>query len=318
MQTKTNPRLPSCHRDPSRRLHSPPDVSTALPGGESTANSRTPDSKISTYRENLAVSLTALHQQQLQCTAMAAVTKLIRPSNFRGSPTEDARQWLESYETISTYNSWGDADQRNIFSMYLDDTARNEFLCAKLLNDWQDTAAHATAGGNPATSAVPAVQSTSEELLDYSETCVLNLDEIDFGSSEIWQSNCNGTNFDTGPAVTKEAYDACHRELYFQAGDLLLVWKPFPRSEKIRKASSALATPAPVNYEVISETGRGKSDIVHVAQMKSFHEATMEWHSPQALVSGSAETASEKGQQKIKNNIRGTRSTCLDRSTTSD
>ncbi|KAK4037656.1 hypothetical protein OUZ56_029687 [Daphnia magna] len=97
----------------------------------------------------------------------------------------------------------------------------------------------------------------------------------------------------------KEAYDACHRELYFQAGDLLLVWKPFPRSGKIRKASLALATPAPVNYE-------------------SFHEATMEWHSPQALVSGSAETASEKGQQKIKNNIRGTRSTCLDRSTTSD
>ncbi|KAK4037659.1 hypothetical protein OUZ56_029690 [Daphnia magna] len=116
----------------------------------------------------------------------------------------------------------------------------------------------------------------------------------------------------------KEAYDACHRELYFQEGDLLLVWKPFPRSGKIRKASSALATPAPVNYEVISATGRGKSDIVHVAQMKSFHEATMEWHSPQALVSGSAETASEKGQQKIKNNIRGTRSTCLDRSTTSD
>ncbi|KAK4037658.1 hypothetical protein OUZ56_029689 [Daphnia magna] len=91
---------------------------------------------------------------------MAAVTKLIRPSNVRGSPTEDARQWLESYETISTYNSWGDADQRNIFSMYLDDTARNEFLCAKLLNDWQDTAAHATAGGNQATSAVPGLQTS--------------------------------------------------------------------------------------------------------------------------------------------------------------
>ncbi|KAK4037655.1 hypothetical protein OUZ56_029686 [Daphnia magna] len=96
---------------------------------------------------------------------MAAVTKLIRPSNFRGSPTEDARQWLESYETISTYNSWGDADQRNIFSMYLDDTARNEFLCAKLLNDWQDTAAHATAGGNPATSARPVSGVEPKELM---------------------------------------------------------------------------------------------------------------------------------------------------------
>ncbi|KZS20370.1 Uncharacterized protein APZ42_012952 [Daphnia magna] len=44
------------------------------------------------------------HQQQRQRTAMAAVRKFISPPIFRGSPTEDARQWLEHYETISTHN----------------------------------------------------------------------------------------------------------------------------------------------------------------------------------------------------------------------
>lgn len=68
---------------------------------------------------------------------MAAVTKLIRPSNVRGSPTEDARQWLECYEKISTHNGWGDANKRNNFTVYLDDTTQNWFLCAE-----------PTAGGN--------------------------------------------------------------------------------------------------------------------------------------------------------------------------
>ncbi|KAK4024100.1 hypothetical protein OUZ56_009490 [Daphnia magna] len=51
------------------------------------------------------------HQQQRQRTAMAAVRKFISPPIFRGSPTEDARQWLEHYETISTHNGWGNADK---------------------------------------------------------------------------------------------------------------------------------------------------------------------------------------------------------------
>ncbi|KZS02356.1 Uncharacterized protein APZ42_000633, partial [Daphnia magna] len=162
MQKKPNPRLPSCPRNPSRRLH--PELSSELSGGESPATGQTQDPEISTSTENLATSGQHLvgnprHQQQRQRTAMAAVRKFISPPIFRGSPTEDARQWLERYETISTHNGWDNADKRNNFSMYLDDTARNWFLCARLPNDWEDTPAQPAAGGNPATPLVPGLRS---------------------------------------------------------------------------------------------------------------------------------------------------------------
>ncbi|KZS01628.1 Uncharacterized protein APZ42_001660 [Daphnia magna] len=47
----------------------------------------------------------------------------------------------------------------------------------------------------------------------------------------------------------------------------------------------------------MSTTGRGKSDIVHVTRMKSFHEATLEWESPQISIPDSTEKAAEKDQQ---------------------
>ncbi|KZS02316.1 Uncharacterized protein APZ42_000692, partial [Daphnia magna] len=43
--------------------------------------------------------------------------------------------------------------------MYLDDTARNWFLCARIPNDWEDTTAQPAAGGNPATPAVTGLRS---------------------------------------------------------------------------------------------------------------------------------------------------------------
>ncbi|KAI9552626.1 pol polyprotein [Daphnia sinensis] len=144
MQKKPNPRLPSCPRDPSRRLH--PELSESS-DGESTATGQTQHPEISTSTENLATSGEVIieqsrssssedrsesgsdneadlrqlthpvvpvigqrlfgpprHQQQPQAAAMAAVRKFISPPIFRGSPTEDARQWLERYETISTHN----------------------------------------------------------------------------------------------------------------------------------------------------------------------------------------------------------------------
>ena len=207
MQKKTKSRLPSCPRDPSRRLHPLPDVSTdraesastpnSFPQAEPSTASKTQDFETagledvqvtsraetvrrsgsnslvsqsdsgSDYEEDLRVPTNPVvpvigqnlfgpprHFQQIQRPAMAAVRKFISPPTFRGSPTEDARQWLERYETISTHNGWGDADKRNNFSMYLDDTARNWFLCARLPNDWEDTAAQPAAGGNPATPVV--------------------------------------------------------------------------------------------------------------------------------------------------------------------
>ncbi|KZS10308.1 Uncharacterized protein APZ42_025255 [Daphnia magna] len=102
----------------------------------------------------------------------------------------------------------------------------------------------------------------------------------------------------------KEAYDARYRELSFQAGDLVLVYKPFRKIGKSEKllhrwlgSFRVLRQTTSVNYEMISGTGRGKSDTVHVARMKSFHEATLEWQSTQTSMSGNNEIAAEKDEQ---------------------
>ncbi|KZS02273.1 Uncharacterized protein APZ42_000748, partial [Daphnia magna] len=99
------------------------------------------------------------HIVQPQRQAMAAVRKFTSPPIFRGSPDEDARKLMERYETISYHNGWGDAEKRNNFNMYLDDTGRNWFLCARIPNDWEDTTEHPAAGGNPATPAVTGLRS---------------------------------------------------------------------------------------------------------------------------------------------------------------
>ncbi|KAK4028255.1 hypothetical protein OUZ56_017535 [Daphnia magna] len=113
------------------------------------------------------------HQQQFQGTAMAAVRKFTSPPIFLGNPIEDARQWLECYETISSPNGWGDADKRKNFSVYLDDTERNWFLCARLPNDLQDTAAQAAAGENLTTPAVPGLQaSLTSDTREWKDTTV--------------------------------------------------------------------------------------------------------------------------------------------------
>jgi hypothetical protein len=75
------------------------------------------------------------HIMQQQRQAMTAVRKFISPPIFRVSPDEDARQWMKHYETIYSHNGWVDAEKRNNFNMYLDDTARNWFNCARLPNE---------------------------------------------------------------------------------------------------------------------------------------------------------------------------------------
>ncbi|KZR95625.1 Uncharacterized protein APZ42_010543, partial [Daphnia magna] len=82
----------------------------------------------------------------------------------------------------------------------------------------------------------------------------------------------------------KERYDSHHRDLSFQSGDLVLVYKPFRKVGKSEKLLhrwlgpfKVLRKTTPVNYEVTSATGRGKTDIVHVIRMKPFFEASNEW-----------------------------------------
>ncbi|KAI9555916.1 hypothetical protein GHT06_018446 [Daphnia sinensis] len=174
MPTKKNPRLPSCPRSPSRRLHplrelSSPLIEEADSQGESaeTEDSNSdPETEVALRAASQVVPVggqqviaPSRHIVQQQRQAMTAVRKFISPRTFRGSLDEDARQWMERYETISAHNGWGDAEKRNNFSMYLDDTARNWFLCARVPNDWDDTAAQPAAGGNPATPAVTGLRS---------------------------------------------------------------------------------------------------------------------------------------------------------------
>ncbi|KAK4017529.1 hypothetical protein OUZ56_032941 [Daphnia magna] len=56
MQKKSNPRLPSCPRDRSRRLH--PEQSPELSGGESATTGPTQDPEFSTSIENIVTSET--------------------------------------------------------------------------------------------------------------------------------------------------------------------------------------------------------------------------------------------------------------------
>ncbi|KAK4024598.1 hypothetical protein OUZ56_010021 [Daphnia magna] len=50
----------------------------------------------------------------------------------------------------------------------------------------------------------------------------------------------------------------------------------------------------PVNYEVTSATGRGKTDIVHVIRMKPFFEASNEWQLPQEIAPNNLEETTGK------------------------
>ncbi|KAK4027990.1 hypothetical protein OUZ56_017153 [Daphnia magna] len=94
------------------------------------------------------------HIVQPQIQAMAAVRKFISPPFFRHAP-----QWMEHYETISSHNGSSNDEKCNNFNMYLDDTARNWYLCARIPNDWEDTMTQPAAGGNPATPAVTGLRS---------------------------------------------------------------------------------------------------------------------------------------------------------------
>lgn len=65
----------------------------------------------------------------------------------------------------------------------------------------------------------------------------------------------------------------------FKKNDLVLVYKPFRKIGKSEKLLhrwlgpfKVLRQTTPVNYKVQLESGRGKTDIVHVVRMKPFFE----------------------------------------------
>jgi hypothetical protein len=74
-----------------------------------------------------------------------------------------------------------------------------------------------------------------------------------------------------------ECYDASLGNLIFKKDDLVLVYKPIRRKGRSEKLLHLWLGPyivlrqtTPVNYEVRSQVGRKKSDIVHVGSMKPF------------------------------------------------
>ncbi|KZS18242.1 Uncharacterized protein APZ42_015657 [Daphnia magna] len=77
----------------------------------------------------------------------------------------------------------------------------------------------------------------------------------------------------------KRYYDASHRDVTFQKGEKVLVYKPIRKKGKSDKLLHRLVGPfivvrqtTPVNYEVKLVNEKTKSDIVHVASMKPFKE----------------------------------------------
>ncbi|KAK4028733.1 hypothetical protein OUZ56_021754 [Daphnia magna] len=103
---------------------------------------------------------------------MATVRKFISLHIVRGSPTEDARQWLERNETISIHNDWGDADKTNYFR----NIARNYFKNPESKHykgPPKDAAEGATSEGNLPINL--AVSDTSRKKSDCQETYELEL-----------------------------------------------------------------------------------------------------------------------------------------------
>ncbi|KAK4027979.1 hypothetical protein OUZ56_017141 [Daphnia magna] len=126
MPKRTNPRLPSCPRDPSRRLHplrelsSVPDHLTeeADSRGESVETARGLDSDPETEIDLRAATspvvpavgqqfvVPSRHIEQPQRQAMEGVRKFISSLIFRKSSEEVAHQLMERFEEYSTHNRW--------------------------------------------------------------------------------------------------------------------------------------------------------------------------------------------------------------------
>ncbi|KAK4029026.1 hypothetical protein OUZ56_022041 [Daphnia magna] len=134
MPKRTNPRLPSCPRDPSRRLHplrelsSVPDHLTeeADSRGESVETARGLDSDPETEIDLRAATspvvpavgqpfvVPSRHIEQPQRQAMEGVRKFISSLIFRKSSEEVAHQLMERFEEYSTHNRWGDIGKKKI------------------------------------------------------------------------------------------------------------------------------------------------------------------------------------------------------------
>ncbi|KZS09872.1 Uncharacterized protein APZ42_025803 [Daphnia magna] len=159
MPKRTNPRLPSCLRYPSRRLHplrelssvpveTSPTPASSLESGTSfvgealnfegpipkdhlTKEADSQGESVETARGLTSDPETEFDLRAPQRQAMEAVRKFISPPIFRKSSEEDAHQLMEHFEEHSTHNRWGDIGKRNNFEKYFDDAARSWLNCAK-------------------------------------------------------------------------------------------------------------------------------------------------------------------------------------------
>jgi hypothetical protein len=99
----------------------------------------------------------------------------------------------------------------------------------------------------------------------------------------------------------KLTYDASRREATYKKNDLVLIFKPLRKIGRSEKLLHRWLGPylvvrqtTPVNYEVILQSGRQKSDIVHVARMKPFFDlATLHDEERDQLVTAESPTTAD-------------------------
>ena len=160
MRKQSNPRWPSCPRDPSRRLHPVPPSTRPK---EDVVGSRQQvlqaEKKLESTASDLEESdvdeiIEAAHdssndsEEEEQFLAdidsdsdtdiMPPQIKFLSPKVFKASSEDDASDWLERYESTGAYNQWGNTELRANFSMYLDGAARKWYLCSTLPTEWRD------------------------------------------------------------------------------------------------------------------------------------------------------------------------------------
>ena len=164
MRKWKNPRIPSCPRDPSRRLHPLPEPSS-IPLEEETATaaytsssnreeidwqSDQRDRSDSPLIVNEGLEIEPSDEEEVSFDSLSETSseasvamarpqiKFLSPPIFKGNPDEDALDWVDRYERTGTYNGWGKANLRENFNMFLDGAARKWYFCTPLPAEWDD------------------------------------------------------------------------------------------------------------------------------------------------------------------------------------
>ena len=106
----------------------------------------------------------------------------------------------------------------------------------------------------------------------------------------------------------QKLYNKGRVETEYKVNDLVLIYKPIRKVGKSEKLLhrwlgpyTVLKVLSPVNYEVQLSSGRGKTDVVHVCRMKSFHQVLMDTadSSPEPLDSSSKRGSDEEGETNL-------------------